>query len=125
MQNCEPFVGNEKDIVRDNMKTMIKMSRIELKKYYTYNDVGYLQQACEKLFNATELYLSFISGYRIYAHKAGYQVVKDKTLHELFDDVNQLHQFFYQSTNFMPENRILIIYDSVYMRISRRINSIK
>ena len=126
MENYTPFVGDEKQIVKSNMKTMLKMSRIELKKYYTYHkEVGYLQQACEKLFNSVELYLSYISGYRIYAHKSGYEVVKEKTLHDLFDDANKLHMFFYQSTNLMPEKRILIIYDSVYLKISRRINSIK
>jgi len=125
MENYAPFVGNEKNIVKDNMKSMLKQSKIELRRYYMYKDVAYLQQACEKLFNAVELYLSYISGYRIYAHKAGYQVVKEKTLHDLFDDANQLHMFFYQATNLMPEKRIIIIYNRVYMKTYRRIGIIK
>jgi len=125
VEKYEPFMADEKSIVKRNMKDMLFWANIEYSKYTKTKHTRYLQQACEKLFNAVELYLSFISNCRFYSHNAPYDVVKEKTLLNLFDDASKLHQFFYNAENRMPAWRASNIFKSVRRRIQYRIKKIK
>ncbi len=125
MDGYELFQGNEKTIVKKNMKNMLQWSKIEYDKFKEKREIIHLQQAGEKLFNAIELYLSYISGYRFDTHGAPYQVIREKKLLELLNDANTLHQFFYNAENRASIEFIEEKYKNVWNRIYQRIERIR
>lgn len=125
MRNYKRFIGNEKEVVKTNMKNMLEWSSIEYRRYKQTKNIVHMQQAGEKLFNAVELYASCISNMRLYVHQAVYQVIHEKTFLDVFNRVNLLHQFFYNAENLMPADQAAIIYEECREKIKNRIERLK
>lgn len=86
---------NEFKAVKENMLSMLKYSELEFKEYKKTNDIIYLQQAGEKLFNALENYIQYTDKIRYNSFYEFTQNVKEKPLRKLLYDAKRLHQFFY------------------------------
>ena len=81
--------------VKQNMLSMLKYSKLDFKEYKKTNDIIYLQQAGEKLFNALENYIQFINKTRYNSYYELQYNVKEKSLLRLLYNAKRLHQFFY------------------------------
>ena len=117
------FIDNEKEVVKDNMKAMLAQSKIEMQRFKPSGEVYYLQEACEKLFNAFELYVSYVSGQRLYSHQSMYKLAKSN-IKNLIRSANDLHRFFYNAQNEMPIEEATKIYYKIYNKIKPLINRI-
>ena len=108
------------------MKDMLKHAKLEFIQYEKTNDVIYLQQAGEKLFNSFERYLEIKYQSIKYRHDdIQYLASKDSNNLVLFSQMNQLHRFFYHGEVEMPTDVAKKIFQSVVQKIESRINSLR
>ena len=107
--------------VKSNMLSMLKYSKIEHNKYKQTKNVVYLQQACEKLFNALENYIQYINKIMVKSFFEIKNLVKEKSLRKLLYDGQDLHRFFYRGELEMNVEDVIDLYLSVYERLNDRI----
>ena len=112
-------------ILKENMKSMLKYSKSEYNKYKSTENIIYLQQAGEKLFNVIENYVGVINNIQIQNFQDALQrTFKEKPLQNLLYDARNLHRFFYNSTNEYTIEKAEEIYKSVLERIENRIKNL-
>lgn len=85
------------EAVKQNMLSMMKYSKIEFKEYKATGNIIYLQQAGEKLFNATENYIQYLYKIQSNSFQGVQNIIKEKSLRKLLYDMKRLHQFFYNA----------------------------
>ena len=81
--------------VKQNMQTMLEYSQKEYALYKKTQEIVYMQQAGEKLFNAIENYIQFKYKNQARSFFELKNLVRDKSLKNLLYSAKSLHQFFY------------------------------
>lgn len=90
--------------VRANMLEMLKYSQLEFNEYQKTKNIIKLQQSCDKLFNVFCRYLEIRYKTPTKTHKEiRFLANSDSRNRNLIDRLELLHEYFYHSTLFSPE----------------------
>lgn len=111
----------ERAIFKRNARDMLKYSTIEYQRYKSTRNIIHLQQAGEKLFNATESYISYMQNRRYFGYGFLAHSVREKELYNLLRNARDLHIFFYNAETEIPENRAEELYVVVLQKLKNRI----
>ncbi len=113
------------EAVKQNMLSMLKYSYIEFQEYKSTNNIIYLQQAGEKLFNSLENYIQYSNKLSVRSFYELRQLVKTKLLKNLLYDTKRLHRFFYNAELEMDIIDAEQLYLDVYKKLKSRIERLK
>lgn len=108
----------------DNLNGMLTQSKTEYKEYLQNKEKEILlQQACEKLFNCVELYMSLKYQKQIMNYQEAYTMARnEKSDIKLLWDARELHRYFYNYREQFPDIAEAIkLYNSVYDRLKVKI----
>jgi len=118
---------NEFDILKINMKDMLKHSKKEFSKYQNEkeHDPVYLQQAGEKLFNVFCRYLEYKYHVMTSTHTEIRELaMKDSRNFELMIKLDALHNYFYHGELKLPQKGAERIYIEIVKSLENRINNL-
>ena len=88
------------DVLRANMRGMVRYAQEEFRSYRSSGDIILLQQAGEKLFNAVENLISVKRGVQVGSFFEAKNLAKgNKELTRLLYEAQSLHRFFYNGVN--------------------------
>lgn len=111
-----------KGIFKKDIKSKIKVSEIEYKKYKDTDKIIYLQQAGNKLFSAVENYLMLKYERRTKSYQALFNMVKhNEKDRAILREAVQLHYFFYNGELDMPIFVAEDFYKTVRNKIKNRL----
>lgn len=113
-QEPNQLTESEIEYVKSSLINMLEYSRREFQRWKSTHNEIFLKQSGEKLFNATELFVEYVSKKNIESHNQFRRLFRNLaniephnynkvTINNLIDKANNLHQFFYEGTNIEPD----------------------
>jgi len=113
---------NWKKSFKNDIATKWDLMNNEHSMYEQTNNVGYLQQAGNKLFSIVENFLQMKYDYRVKSYsELKSLVVHNENDYDLLVNAAQLHYFFYNGEVQFPRDEAEYYYKNVYKIMKRRL----
>lgn len=114
-------MSTEFRIIKENMRNMLKYSKLEYAEYKKTQDIILLQQAGEKLFNAIENYIEDYYQVKVDSFYELTNLTKERELRDLLYKGRELHRFFYNAENEYDVRTAEIKYNQLLTKVERKI----
>ena len=113
-----------KDVFYKDIRIKLKHSSIEFKLYQQNGRIIHLQQACNKLFSATENYMMLKYKHRVRSYQQLLDIVSKNNVDSvLMSQVGQLHYFYYNGELQMSRKEAVILYKHIMKIMKSRIKN--
>ena len=117
-QEPEKLTDGEFEYVKSSLLNMLEYSRREFQRWKSTHNEIFLRQSGEKLFNAIELFVEYVTRKNIEVHnqfrRLFRRLANDEphkfnigTINELISKADELHRFFYEGTNLEPDIKMI------------------
>lgn len=116
------LTSGDEQFFRSNYRDLMRQSRVELSMWKKTRNVVFLQQSCEKIFNALEQFTSIKSKLKFESHSDFRSTYRKLNLPKmLLPKVDELHRFFYNGEAFEKDfGYIEKSYLEVYSYLSKQ-----